>query len=247
LYSLVGRVILITGSGQGLGRAIALAAAEAGATVILHGRKVSRLESVYDEIVARDRPQPFIFPLDLATAAAPDFAAMAQAIQAQAGRLDGIVHNAALLASLSPIEQQSLDQWLNVLRVNLAAPFALTRACVPLLSASPDASVVFTLDTRGQEPKAFWGGYAASKAGLAALVGVLADEWENRANLRVNGVVPGPMDSPMRKQTHPGGSLEPLPSPEELAPLYLHLVAGQTKAESGTIVDARRWLSERGK
>jgi len=102
--------------------------------------------------------------------------------------------------------------------------------------------VTFTLDTRGQEPKAFWGAYAVAKAGLSALLAILADEWENVATLRVNGVVPGPMRSPLRAQTHPGDDIMRLPSPEAFLPLYLYLISGQPKSESGAVIDGQRWL-----
>jgi NAD(P)-dependent dehydrogenase (short-subunit alcohol dehydrogenase family) len=105
--------------------------------------------------------------------------------------------------------------------------------------------VIFTLDTRGQEPKAFWGAYAVAKAGLSALLAILADEWENVATLRVNGVVPGPMRSPLRAQTHPGDDISRLPSPDVFLPLYLYLINGQPKSESGAVIDGGRWLQGR--
>jgi NAD(P)-dependent dehydrogenase (short-subunit alcohol dehydrogenase family) len=243
--SLEERVILITGATGGLGRVLALACAGSGATVVLHGRVVRKLEALYDEIVAAGYPEPSILPLDLATARAEDFANVASALQAQSGRLDAIVHTAVMLGSLGPIEHQAFDQWLATLRVDLLAPFGLTRALLPLLRGASDASVVFTLDTRGQEPKAYWGGYAVAKAGLSALLRILADEWENAANLRVNGVVPGPMRSPLRAQTHPGDDVTRLPPPEAFVPLYLHLLSGQSKAESGGVIDAQTWLERR--
>ena len=149
---LSGRVIMVTGASGGLGRPLALACAARGATVVLHGRVVRKLEAIYDEIVAAGHPQPTILPLDLATASADDFGHVAGAIRAQLGRLDGLVHTAAFLGSLGPIEHQSFDAWQKVLRVNLAAAMALTRSTLPLLSAAPDACVVFTLDTRGDGP-----------------------------------------------------------------------------------------------
>jgi NAD(P)-dependent dehydrogenase (short-subunit alcohol dehydrogenase family) len=103
--------------------------------------------------------------------------------------------------------------------------------------------VTFTLDTRGEAPHAYWGSYAAAKAGLSALATILADEWEARENLRVNAVIPGPMRSPLRTQTHPAENTSALPDPEELAPLYLHLIAGQPKSESGARIDAQAWLA----
>jgi NAD(P)-dependent dehydrogenase (short-subunit alcohol dehydrogenase family) len=240
--SLRERVVVVTGASGGLGRVLALACARAGATVVLHGRVVRKLEVLYDEIVAAGSPEPIILALDFTTAKAEDFANVASALQAQSGRVDAIVHTAAMLGSLGPIEHQAFDAWLATLRVDLLAPFGLTRALLPLLRAAPDASVVFTLDTRGQEPKAYWGGYAVAKAGLSALLAILADEWENRPNLRVNGVVPGPIRSPLRAQTHPGADLTRLPPPEALVPLYLYLIARQPKQESGRIIDAQAWL-----
>ena len=242
---LAGRAILITGAAGGLGRPLARACAAAGATVVLHGQVVRKLEALYDEIVAAGHPEPTILPLDLATASGDDYGTIAAAIRAQLGRLDGIVHTANLLGSLGPLEHQSFDTWLKVLRVNLAAAMALTRATMPLLAAAPDASVVFTLDTRGQAPRAYWGAYAVAKAGLAALATILADEWENRANLRVNAVVPGPLNSPLRARTHPGEDRTALPDPAALAPLYLYLLGAQPKADSGRQVDAAAWLAGR--
>jgi NAD(P)-dependent dehydrogenase (short-subunit alcohol dehydrogenase family) len=236
-------VILITGATGGLGAPLARACAEHGATVVLHGRVVRKLEALYDAIVDAQQPEPIILPLDLAKASADDFGNVAAALQEQLGRLDGLVHTAALLGSLGPIEHQSFDSWLALLRVNVAAPMGLTRALMPLLDAADDASVVFTLDSRGEQPRAYWGGYAVTKAGVATLARELADEWENRPNLRINAVVPGPIRSPLRGRTHPGEDRGKLPLPDRLVPLYLHLLAGQTKAESAALIDARAWLA----
>ena len=237
------RVILITGATGGLGKALSLACAAAGATVVLHGRVVRKLEALYDEIKQGGHSEPTILPLDLAKAGADDFANVTSALEAQLGRLDAVVHTAAMLGSLGPIEHQSFDSWLALLRVNVAAPMGLTRATIRLLDAADDASVIFTLDSRGQEPRAYWGGYAVTKAGVATLARELADEWEHRARLRVNAVVPGPIRSPLRGQTHPGEDASRLPFPDALVPLYMHLIAGQTKAESGLLIDAQAWLA----
>ena len=239
---LTGRAILVSGASGGLGRPLALACAARGATVVLHGRVVRKLEALYDEIVAAGHPQPTILPLDLATATRADYDTVAGALRAQLGRLDGLVHAAAYLGSLGPIEHQSPEMWKTAFDINVTAAVALTRASLPLLAAAADASVVFTLDTRGVAPRAFWGAYAASKAALAALAATLADEWETRPALRVNAVVPGPMNSPLRARSHPGEEKSALPVPAALVPLYLHLLAGQSKAESGVLVDARAWL-----
>ena len=243
LPRLDGRAVLITGATGGIGTALSLACARAGATVVLHGRVVRKLEALYDAIVAENWPEPTILPLDLAHAQASDFANVANAIEAQLGRLDALVHTAALLGSLGPLEHQSFDNWLSLLRVNVAAPMGLTRIVLPLLARSPDASVTFTLDSRGQDPRAYWGGYAVTKAAIAALARELADEWEHRPGLRVNAVVPGPIRSPLRSQSHPGENAAALPTPDRLVPLYHHLIAGQTKADSDALIDAQAWLA----
>jgi len=243
LPDLADRVVMVTGASGGLGEVLVRAYAAAGATVVLHGRVVRKLEALYDSLVASGAPEPVILPLDLAKAEASDFANVAMALEAQFGRLDVLVHTAVQLGSLGPIEHQSFDRWLAVLRVDLAAPMGLTRALVPLLASSFDGSVTFTLDTRGEDPRAYWGSYAAAKAGLSALATILADEWEQRDNLRVNAVVPGPIRSPLRNQTHPAEDTSALPPPEALVPLYLYLASGQSKAESARRIDAQAWLA----
>jgi len=238
-----GRVILVTGASGGLGMPLALAFAAHGATVVLHGRNVGRLEAIYDAIAAAGGAQPSILPLDLAVAATEDFGHVAGALRAQQGRLDGLVHTAAFLGPLGPVEHQTFDAWQTALRVNVSAAMALTRALLPLLVQSSDGAIVLTEDTRGVAPHAYWGGYAASKAALGAFATMLADELEHRSALRVNTVVPGPIRSPLRNRTHPGEDKSALAPPEALVPLYLYLVAGQPKAESGARIDAQAWLA----
>ena len=243
LPDLSGRVVLITGATGGLGRRLSLACARAGATVVLNARVVRKLEALYDEIVSAGGPQPAILPIDFLTAGCNEFGTAAGAVRAQLGRLDAVVHAAAFLGSLGPAEHQPFERWLEVWRVDVAAAAGLTRALLPLLARAPDASVVLTLDSRGQAPRAYWGAYAAAKAGLMAFAATLADEWETRASLRINAVVPGPIHSPLRMLTHPGEEKTQLPPPEALVPLYLHLVAGQPKGESGMCIDAVAWLA----
>lgn len=230
------RVILVTGAGRGIGRAAALAFAARGATVILLGRKVKPLESLYDEIVAAGHPQPAIFPMDLEKAEDKDFLAMAQGIAEQLGRLDGILHNA--VASFVPVglEHYKLTEWMAQLRVNLAAPAAITRTCLPLLRQSPDASVVMTSDTHAQMPGAFWTGLAISKAGVEMLVRIQAEEWDATPNLRINAVVPGPVNSPQRLRTHPGELKDSLPKPEDLLPVYLYLMGPASRGITGHVL-----------
>ncbi len=230
------RVILVTGAGQGLGRAAALSYANHGATVILHGRKVKKLESVYDEIETIGKAQALIYPLDLERAEEKDFFVLAHAIAQQLGRLDGILHNAAYLPGLSPLEHQTIDQWRALLQVNLIAPFALTKTCLPLLKASPDASIIMTSNTHGHSPSAYWGGFAVAKAGLEALVKIQADEWEQMPNLRINTVIPGLVNSPQRVVTHPGEIKQKMRQPDELMAVYLYLMGLDSREISGQTI-----------
>lgn len=234
------RVILVTGASRGIGRTAALAFARHGATVILHGRDVERLQALYDEIEAAGAPQqPTILPLDLAKAVERDYDTLAQAIQAQLGRLDGILHSASHLNPLGPLQHERLAQWLELLRVNLAAPFALTQACLHLLRASPDASVILTAETHALRPAAYWGGFAVSKGGLLTLNTIQAQEWESLPNLRINVVVPGKVQSPSRARTHPGETAAARAAPESLMPLYLYLIGPDSRGTSGQVFEGR--------
>ncbi|MBK8739363.1 MAG: SDR family NAD(P)-dependent oxidoreductase [Betaproteobacteria bacterium] len=237
-----GCVILVTGATGGLGEALSRALARGGATVALHGRVVRKLEALYDAIVEAGAPEPAILPLDFDKADSQAYADAAAGIEKQLGRLDAIVHCAGTLRRLAPIEHHTLEDWMTTLRVNLAAPAALTRALLPLLRRAPAARVIFTLDTRGHDPKAYWGSYAAAKAGLEALVHVLADEWENSPNLAVTGVVPGAIASPMRRRTHPGDDPTRLRTIDSLLPLYQALLGPDGERYRGRIIDAQAWL-----
>ncbi len=234
------RVLLVTGAGRGLGKAVALASAAHGATLILHGRHIAALEATYDDIVAANQATPAIAPLDFATAGDQDYENIASTIRREFGRLDGMVHCAASLQRLQPLAQESLDDLLVSLRVNLAAPFALTRACLPLLRSSGDASVIFTSESHGVQPAAYWGGFAVAKSGLAALLKIWVDELAGATNLRMNLVVPGPMRSPQRGLTHPGEDKSKLPTPNEFIPAYLYLLGPDSKGLTGSVVELQK-------
>ena len=233
---LKGRVILVTGASRGIGRVAALTFAAHGATVVLHGRDMAALENVYDQIETNGYAQPAAIPFDLDKATTRDYDALAYAIESRLGRLDGILHNAAHVEKLSPLEQQSAEEWNRTLRINLVAPFALTQACVRLLKLSADASVIFTLESHGRAPTAFWGAYAVSKAGVEVLMKIQAAEWQSLPNLRANAVIPGPVASPSRAKTHPGEVAASQRQPEELMQTYLYLMGADSREVSGTVV-----------
>ena len=231
------RVLLITGAGQGLGQALALAAADLGATIILHGRSSAKLEKTYDAIVAANGATPAIAPLDFSKASDQDFEQLAQTIRHEFGQLDGIVHCAAQLKQLQPLANETLDDWLNLLRVNLAAPFALTRACLSMLKHSENGSVIFVSESHGVTPKAYWGGFAVSKFALQGLLQVWHDELSSAEKLRMNIVVPGPFNSPQRTLTHPGEDKSALTPVEDILPAFIYLLAEESKTISGQVIE----------
>lgn len=234
------RVILVTGAGQGIGKSAALAFAAQGATVILLGRKVKKLEAVYDAIETAGGPQPLIFPLNLEKAGEEEFKALAEGIYQQIGRLDGILHNASRFDNLSPLEIQTTEQFSGMLQTNLIAPFALTKACLPLLKRAPDASVVVTSTTAAHHPAAYWGAHAISKSAAETLVKIWALELETFPNMRINTIIPGPVQCPQRKLSHPGEVHNNLPKPETIMPLYLYLMGHDSAGISGQVFEAQK-------
>lgn len=231
------RSILVTGAGQGLGRALALECARLGATLILLGRTSAKIEQVYDEIVQAGYAEPILLPMDLRVATDHDFEQMAGAIQSQLGGLTGIVHCAADFTSPAPMEQIRLDAWMHSLRANLAGPLSLTRACVRMLRAAADASVIFTGETHGLHASAFWGAFAAANSGLAHCTRMLALEWAHQPQLRANLIVPGNIDSPQRSKTHPGEHASERRPIAQVLPAYLYLLGASGRGCTGEIIE----------
>ncbi|MFW5969512.1 MAG: SDR family NAD(P)-dependent oxidoreductase [Halofilum sp. (in: g-proteobacteria)] len=217
------RTILITGAGDGLGAALARGAGTAGAEVILLGRTVHKLETVYDAIVADGGPQPAIYPLDLEGATAADYAELADRIDDQCGHLDAVIHNAAMLGPQTPLEHYDPLEWARVLQVNLTAPMLLTQAVIPLLRTSRDAVVLFLGE---QRQSAYWGAYGVSKAGVNALAQILRDELAGNAGIRVEYRDPGPMRTPMRRKAFPGALPDEIPAAESAVPAILARLGG---------------------
>lgn len=235
------RIILITGAGDGIGRAAALACAAHGATVVLLGRTIRKLEETYDQIEQAGHPQAAIYPLNLEGATPKDYDDLAATLETEFGRLDGLLHNAALLGALSPIAHQDIELWFKVMQVNLNAPFLLTRACLGLLMKSPDASVVFTSDSVGRQGRAYWGAYGVSKFGIEGLSQILAQEMETNTTVRVNTVNPGPTRTRLRTNAYPGENALALPTPDSLMPAYLYLLGPDSRGVTGRQFDAQNF------
>lgn len=232
------RVVLVAGAAGGLGRACALAAARAGAQVVLLGRRIARLEKVYDEIAALKAATPAIFPMDLAGASPHDHAELAATIAREFGRLDGIVHAAAHFSGLQPAVDTAPDDWLRALQVNVTAPFLLTQACLPLLRQGQDASVVFVLDDLQRTAKPFWGGYGVAKHGLAALVSILREEWESTC-VRAHALLPAPMRTALRHAAYYGEDAGTIPTPDKAAQAAVYLLGADGARARAAVLDLR--------
>ncbi|MCG8428484.1 MAG: YciK family oxidoreductase [Chromatiales bacterium] len=230
---LTGRTILVTGAGSGIGRNISKALAAHGATVVLLGRTLAKLESVYDEIEAEGSTQPAIYPLNLEGATDHDYFEMAETLDKEFGALDGLLHNAAQLRLLSRIDDYDAETWFKVMQVNLNGPFMLTQACMPLLRKSEDASVVFTSDSVGRKAKAYWGAYGVSKFGIEGLMQILAEETRDSTNIRFNSFDPGPTHTSLRVNAYPGEDPSSNKEADALINDYLWLLGPDSAGTTG--------------
>ena len=232
------KIILVTGAGDGIGKQAALHYGKYGAVVILLGKTVSKLEAVYDEIVALGGPEPAIVPLDLKGATAQHYRDMANTIGDQFGCLDGVLHNASILGHLGPFTQISEQDWQNVFQVNLTSQFLMTQALIPILKKSPNASVIFTTSSVGLVGKAYWGPYAISKFATQGMMEVLADEYDN-SSIRFNCLNPGGTKTSMRAKAFPAENAKTLKSPADIMPLYLYLMDNELSQENGQTFHAQ--------
>jgi NAD(P)-dependent dehydrogenase (short-subunit alcohol dehydrogenase family) len=229
---LAGRVILVTGAGDGLGRAASLAYARHGATVILLGRTQKKLEAVYDQIRSESLPDPLLMPVDLARATLSDFEQIARAIDEQFGRLDGLLHSAATLGTLTPLSLYPLDTWLQVMQVNFNAAYLLTRACMPVL-AKAESSVIFTSADVAREGRAYWGAYAAAGAALENLVQTWSSELRENTSIRMNTFDPGAVRTGLRAAAYPGEESSGLATPDSVMNSYLYLMGQASPSMTG--------------
>ncbi len=227
------RVILITGAGGAIGGAAAISYAKHGATVILLGRSEKTLNETYDAIVNAGYSKPMLCPLDLENATPGNYQALAESIEKEFGRLDGILHAAAMLGSLTPLEHYDLSLWSRVMQINLNAPFLLTRTCLSLLKSADNASVIFSAADVGLKGEAYWGAYGVAHAAVENLAEIFADELEANTSVRVNNLDPGHVRSRLRALAFPGEDPNTLPTADQIMPAYLYLMGDDSIGITG--------------
>ena len=230
--ALKGKVILITGAGDGIGKQAAISFASQGATIILLGRTTEKLEQVYDEIEASGGPQPAIIPLNLLHLSEEQALQIAETIASEFGKLDGLLHNASLLGDMTPIANYPTETWLNVMQVNVNSAFILTKALLPILQKADAASILFTSSGVGNKGRAYWGAYSVSKFATEGFAQVLADELEN-TTIRVNVVNPGATRTNMRAKAYPAEDANKLKTADQLMPLYSYLMSDESREVKG--------------
>ncbi len=222
------RIIVITGASSGIGRSAALSCARHGATVVLLGRSLPKLETVYDEIEQQGSPQPAIFPINFESAVDEDYQQLKNVLEEEFGRIDGLLINASELGKLTPLGQYPLSDWQKVMQVNINAPFMLCRTLLPLLKIAPSGRILFTSSSVAEKGKAYWGAYAASKAALRNLAETLADELEE-STIKVNSINPGPTRTAMRASAYPAENPLTVTPAEDLMNRYLFLLGPDNK------------------
>ena len=234
-----GRIILVTGAGGAIGGAAAISYASHGATVILLGRSEKTLNNTYDAILDAGYSKPMLCPLDLETATPGNYQALVESIKNEFGRLDGILHAAAMLGSLTPLEHYDLTLWSRVMQINLNAPFLLTRACLNLLKAADNASVIFSAADVGHKGQAYWGAYGVAHAAVENLAEIFADELEINTSVRVNSLDPGHVRSRLRALAFPGEDPNTLPTTDQVMPAYLYLMGDDSIGVTGERLNAQ--------
>ncbi|MFP8965145.1 YciK family oxidoreductase [Pokkaliibacter sp. CJK22405] len=236
---LAGKTIVVTGAGSGIGRGAALAYAAHGATVVLMGRTLSKLEAVYDEIEKAGGPQPAIIPIHFEGATYHDYELIAEKLGEAFGVLDGILFNASVLGQRTTLGQYDVETWNQVMQVNVNSHFYLTKALLPLLERSADASIIYTSSSVGRKGRAYWGAYAISKFATEGMMQTLADELENTTRIRVNSINPGGTRTPMRANAYPAENPLDVRAPEEIMGTYLFLMGKDSQGLTGQAFDAQ--------
>jgi len=229
---LTDKVILVTGANRGFGRAMTLDLAKAGATVIMLGRDLGSLESVYDEVVDLGYQEPVLYPLDLEGATPEHYEQLQANLLENFDQLDGLIHNASIIGTMMPIEQYDIKLWYSTMQINVNAVFMLTQFLIPVLNKSDDARILFLSSSVGRSARAYWGAYGVSKFAIEGLSKTLSEELE-KTNIRVNSLDPKRMRTKMRQTAYPAENAENNPLPQECSPAIVYLMSESTKALNG--------------
>ncbi|MDB4026333.1 SDR family NAD(P)-dependent oxidoreductase [Candidatus Thioglobus sp.] len=233
------KVILVTGANRGFGLAITMDLSKAGATVIMLGRDLGSLEYAYDAVVDAGYKEPILYPLDLEGATPENYQDLQDNVIEKFDKLDGLIHNAAILGAQMPIEQYDIKLWYSTLQINLSAPFMLTQFLIPALAKSEDARILFLSSSVGREAKAYWGAYSVSKFGIEGFAKTLSEELE-KTNISVNTVNPGKLRTEMRRTAYPAEDSSTVPMPEEKSAAIVYLLSNLSPKMNGeqlTIAD----------
>ena len=226
------KVILVTGANKGFGLAISMDLAKAGATVIMLGRDLSSLEYAYDAVVDAGYKEPILYPLDLEGASPENYQELQDNIIEKFNRLDGLIHNAAILGTQMPIDQYDIKLWYSTLQINLSAPFMLTQFLIPALKKSDDARILFLSSSVGRKARAYWGAYSVSKFGLEGLAMTLSEELE-KTKIKVNTINPGKMRTEMRRAAYPAEDASTVPKPGEKSSVIVYLLSKEGEKING--------------
>ncbi|HJL95511.1 MAG TPA: YciK family oxidoreductase [SAR86 cluster bacterium] len=237
--SLEDKVILITGAGSGIGRALSIKFSQMGANLILLSRDLGKLENVYEEIIKEGHKEPLIHSMDFENPVEENFLVVKEAIEEKYGKLDGLLNNAGFLGDKSPLDQYKYSLWKKVFNINVDSTFLLTKALMPLLKNSDMGSIIFTSSGVGKKGKAYWGAYAISKFATEGMMQVFADELENTSNLRINCVNPGAVRTKMREAAYPAEDPNSNPPPEQILNLYIFLMSDESKEINGQSINAQ--------
>ena len=229
---LTDKVILVTGANRGFGRAMTLDLAKAGATVIMLGRDLGSLESVYDEVTDLGYQEPVLYPLDLEGATPEHYEQLQANLLENFDQLDGLIHNASIIGTMMPIEQYDIKLWYSTMQINVNAVFMLTQFLIPVLNKSDDARILFLSSSVGRSARAYWGAYGVSKFAIEGLSKTLSEELE-KTNIRVNSLDPKRMRTKMRQTAYPAENAENNPLPQECSPAIVYLMSEQTKSLNG--------------
>ena len=236
---LEGKVILVTGANRGFGLAITMDLAKAGATVIMLGRDLGSLEYAYDAVVDAGYKEPILYPLDLEGATPENYQELQDNILDKFKKLDGLIHNAAILGTQMPIDQYDIKLWYSTLQINLSAPFMLTQFLIPTLMKSDDARILFLSSTVGRKARAYWGAYSVSKFGIEGFAKTLSEELE-KTQITVNTINPGKIRTEMRRTAYPAEDASTVPKPEEKSSVIVYLLSNEGSKINGeqlTIVE----------